>query len=373
MEHPRLVSRFPTNYILSFLMLLLCSFPLVRPAYNWDTLGYLGNVYLLEGLSTTKAHARVYADAAAIGDAEARGRLINDEKSGAAIRARDAISFLQYLPFYSIRPAYIGFTYLLYRLGAPAIVSLMLVSAISYSCAALIVIVWLRRYFEPSKALLFSLLILFSLVDIAKEATPDMMSCALLLFASYQAVENRSFLASVILIAASVLVRTDNLILLLTLALFLWYRQEISFVVCASACLSGAFAVTLINHFGGTYSWALLFQQSFYGPFAYPAQVVPHVSSKMYIHTALVSAWTLARGYPYLPILFAIAIAKQGRMREFFCVVLIASLLHFLLFPNADLRYYVLAVVVGSVAATISLAGPNPTSVADSPCEAAEG
>jgi len=318
----------------------------------------LGNIYLLDGVSPNTVHARVYADALAIHDEGARFRLITDERGGAAIRARDPNSFLQYLPWYATRPAYIGAGFLLYKTGIPPVSSLMLVSSISYLCVALILVVWLKKYFQPRMALLFSFLIAFSLADMAKQATPDMMSCALLLLASYLIVEGGAYSPGVTLLVVSLMIRPDNIVLLFVVSLFLWANNKIPFTTAASACLIGAALVALLNRFN--YSWAFLFQQTFYGPFPYPAEVVPHVTTRMYLHTLLASAWEMFRSFPYVAILLAIAATNKGKLQSFFFVALASSILHFLLYPDGALRYYMLTVVVGTMAAVTTVAPVRP-------------
>jgi hypothetical protein len=327
---------------------VIAAIPVVRPTYNWDLLGYSGNVYLLSGMSPEAAHARVYSDVAALGDTGARFRLAADPATGAATRKNDQTSFLEYLPFYSTRIAYIGAAFLLHRLGLSVFHSLMLISSLSFFTVGLIVLRWVRQCLSPVHSLLFAALTMLALLDIAKEETPDMMSCALLLFGCYWIAKEKP-LYGLVIIASSILVRTDNIVILGVLTAFLWRSGRLRLVPAAILCTVSVGSVGLINHFSGTYGWQLLFQQSFYGPFAHPAEIVPHVTWGMYAHIALGSLATLVRGGPYLILLVVFALESKSPLRHLVRAILFASGVHFILFPNADLRYYVLLICVAWV------------------------
>src|SRR5690349_16649118 len=305
------------------ILLALSSLPVIHPTYNWDALGYLGNVYLLDGMSLTAAHAKVYAQAEAVSDPEARFRLLTDPD--AAVRERDPNSFAQYLPFYSMRPAYIGAAYLLYKAGMPPFRNLMLISAISYFCTGLIVFAWLKRYFDGIKPWLFALLIMLPLLRIAREATPDKMSCAVLLLACYLIVENKAYWQGIALLVVSLLVRTDNVLVLLAIVLFLWLSRRIKPLPAAAACTVGITTVALLNHFSGTFGWSFLIQQYFYGPFPYPVEVTPHLTAGMYLHALSASCVTVLKKDWYLLGGLAVVLALRGPLHRFLLVVLTAS------------------------------------------------
>ena len=346
------------------ILLALSSLPVIYPTYNWDALGYLGNAYLLDGMSLAQAHAKVYAEAEAVRNPEGRVRLLTDPD--AAVRERDPNSFAQYLPFYSMRPAYIGAVYLLYKAGMPPFRNLMLISSISYFCIGLIVFAWLRRYFGGIKPWLFTLLIMLPFLRIAREATPDKMSCAVLLLASYLIAENKAYWQGIVLLLVSLLVRTDNILLLLAVVLFLWFSGRIRTLPAAAACAVGVAAVALLNHFSGTFGWSFLIQQYFYGPFPYPVEVTPHLTATMYFHALASSCITILKKDWYLLAGLAAVLALRGPLQSFLLVVLTASAFHFLLFPSFEFRYYLLSIVVAAVAGVIALAG-RASQIEDSP------
>jgi hypothetical protein len=332
----------------------LSSIPVLHPTYNWDALGYLGNVYLMDGMSLTAAHAKVYAEAEAVKAPEARFRLLEDPD--AAIRARDPNSFAQYLPFYSIRPAYIGTAYLLYKAGVPCFRSLMLISSISLFCIGLIVFSWLSLYFDALKAWGFTLLVMVPMVRIAREATPDKMSCAILLLASYLIVERKAHWQGIVLLMLSLLVRTDNVLVLLAVVAFLWFTARIRLSAAVMVCAGGIGTVLLINHFSGTFGWKFLIQQYFYGPFAYPVAMTPHLTARMYFHALASSCVTVLAKDWYLLVLLGVVLALRSPLQNFLLVVLTASAFHFVLFPATEFRYYLLSIIIAALAGVTGLA-----------------
>ncbi|HKD78587.1 MAG TPA: hypothetical protein VKH81_02780 [Candidatus Angelobacter sp.] len=336
------------------ILLALSSIPVVYPTYNWDALGYLGNVYLLDGMSLATAHAKVYAEAEGVKDPEARVRLLTDPD--AAVRARDPNSFAQYLPFYSIRPAYIGAAYLFYKAGVPPFRSLMLISSISYFFIGMIVFSWIRRYVSHGKAWAVTLLIMLPFLRIAREATPDKMSCAVLLLACYMIAEQKAYWQGIVLLLAALLVRTDNVLVLAAMVCFLWLSKQVKTIPAAAACAGGAAIVLLLNHFSGTFGWKFLIQQYFYGPFPYPVAMTPHLTAAMYSHALTSSSLLVLKKDWYLLAALVVVLALRGPLHTLLLVVLTASAFHFLLFPSIEFRYYLLSIVVAAIAGVLTWA-----------------
>lgn len=323
--------------------------PLVWTPHNWDALGYLGNIYLIDGMSPNDAHAAVYRDVSRL-----QANEIETLTQGKARpMAQDQNSFTEYMPFYSIRPGYIGMAYLFHRLGVPPFKELACVSVVGSLITALIMVVWLKRYTPETAALCGACLMMVPLLFIARQATPDRISAAIALLALFLIFEHGQLEYGLIILALSILFRTDNLVLLVIVVGWHAFKTK-RFAVPSVVCVAGILAALLINYASGNYGWGVLFHESFYGAIPYPAEILPKVTAAMYLHVAAKSAVTLV--VRYWPLLLGLAwLCKRSTLRTAVTITAIAGAIHFILYPSAELRYYLPAVIMGAISAAVAI------------------
>lgn len=232
------------------------------------------------------------------------------------------------VPFYAIRPMYIY---------ALSVAGLRVVSPLAYLGVVLVLALWVRNPWW-----VIPMAFLPDLVGIAREITPDALSGfivlggLLLLKCDHVAVG-----LGVLLLALGV--RTDNLFFLLPVIGTLVYRRKLDWRLALGSASLGAAAVAVINHFAHSYGWTVLIRHSFSGGLVHPtladAPISPHDYLTYLVHgvTGLLvvcSMWVL---------LGAMVWRYSKGSRDFLLVAAAFCILHILVFPISEPRYFVTA------------------------------
>jgi len=102
-----------------------------QPAYNMDILPYMAEIKIYDGQRGCVVHDLVYQEAARTFPPAKYESLIG-ESWLRQVWAHDCGAFFEQLPFYSIRPGYIGTAFLFHKLGLPPARALVLVSIVSF-------------------------------------------------------------------------------------------------------------------------------------------------------------------------------------------------------------------------------------------------
>ena len=89
---------------------------LARPFHNWDTIGYIGVAYRMQGLSGDELHATVFREARAHLPEEDYVRNTTNDAYREAVLA-DPASLEQQVPFYAVKPMYPALMSALMSLG----------------------------------------------------------------------------------------------------------------------------------------------------------------------------------------------------------------------------------------------------------------
>ncbi len=185
-------------------------------------------------------------------------------------------------PLYAIRPLYLEIIALVARAGVSIPRAITLVSALSLFGIGMVLLGWTHR---PAYCAL--LMATPAIVLLGRIGTPDALS-SLLVLSSVWALVRQRLLPGVLLLLASIWVRTDNILLVFLVLVWLAAIGKLSLSHTAVFALLAAASVVFINHFSGNYGWGVLFRYSFIGG-RYPADIAPQVSWRDYFRT-------LARG-----------------------------------------------------------------------------
>lgn len=145
-------------------LLPACLFAFRRPAYNWDMLPYMAIVLKMDKpwLNMEGIHTLTY-QMASQKVPETDYRLLKEGNYRKKMAA-NAAAFGEQLPFYSVKPLYVGMIYLLYKTGFSLVSSTMLPSIIAYFFLGLLLFYWMGRYLRPLFALLGSVLVMYTLL-----------------------------------------------------------------------------------------------------------------------------------------------------------------------------------------------------------------
>jgi hypothetical protein len=260
-------------------------------------------------------------------------------------------------PLYAIRPLYTQAIAVVAYTGMPYQRAISLVSALSLFLIGIVLVAWTNR---P----LYSALLLATpaVVGVARSGTPDALSGFFVLTSAWALASNRMFIGLALLLA-SVWVRTDNVLFVMAVLIWLaWTKRLLLPHFAALAGLAGT-SVLLINYFSGNYGWRVLFRYTFIGG-RYIANVQPELSFSEYL-TAFVAGVRQIGGQEIaLFVLIGLAATKwlpaNDSLRPLLMCVAIAAIARFLLFPSPENRYFIWAYLIAGAALIRAIAVHAP-------------
>ena len=245
------------------------------------------------------------------------------------------------LPFYTIRPAYIWLIrYVPMRAVSPA----------AYFLLGMVILAWTQSVLWSGLLMLIGPAILC-----ARMATPDELS-ALIVVSGFVLLVNGHEMPAIALLLASITVRTDNVIFLLGVCLWMVFAGRLSKIRGTFLAIAGIFLVAIVNRFAGNYGWGVLMGHSFTGGFLDPAAMRGYYPTLRQYLTYLSHA---IRGLPFTvlgmwAILATYAWIQNQRARAIILVVAAFNVAHVLLFPIPEDRYFVASyLITAAVAAPI--------------------
>ena len=324
------------------------------PEYSTDGLSYMANAVAIKGASIQVIHDTVYREAMAGIPGPLFKHLTGNDPSEPASesnsfreRAVNPYRFAEFLPCFAIRPVFNQLVYVLhYLLGVGLLKATVLIPVVSYWLMGWLVLAWTWRYVATPWAALISMLLLLSppLWELARSTTPDALSSLTVLAAMFLLLEQRRLLPGMILLIASVYVRTDNLILVL-LALVYLCVADLGLRVVEAAILSAlaVVSVVLINHFSGDYGPKVLYYRSFVEAPIAVGEIVPSFGIYEYLAALKMGISGVLHG-PYIPFILMGTVALLRRPSR--AVVGVAAVTmgytatHLVIFPNPETRFF---------------------------------
>ena len=336
------------------LLTLICTRPYFYSLYDMDMMGYIGNAVAMSGANVRQIHDTAYRAIEAEVPASFRAHLLGQDKAGPTSqwesrqdRAVDAGHFAEYLPCFAIRPVFNELIYVLhFKLGVGLVRATILISVVSYWLIGGLVFVWMRRYAGVERAALGSLLVMLTppILDLARFNTPDALACLVSLAALYLIFEREQMFGGIILLLASVYVRTDNALLavgvLIYCAMVSGQLEKAKAAVLAVVAVASVF---VINHYAGDYGLRMLYYRSFIAIPLAPGELVAKFGVADYIRAfrGAVSE-TMIGSLPAFLLMGVIGIcARRGRASQAIASVISFYLVsHFLLFPSGQERFW---------------------------------
>jgi len=261
-----------TIIFLYFLIIMLASiYSLKHPSYNWDMLGYMALVLKIDNADIIRAHDRTYSAAKNELPPAFYNILVDSNNMYRKKMKENPVAFNDHLPFYIIKPLYVGMVYLFYKAGFSLTKSTILPSIFSFIFISAILLFWLKKYLHWFYAFVLSLLAMLSppLLSVAKLSTPDALSGLLLFSSFYFLLEKPKIIPLVLLMIISIFARLDNIIIniaILSLATFaIRSPLKISFRKYLLAYSALIISYLIISLSVGKYGWNI----SFYSTFAH--------------------------------------------------------------------------------------------------------
>lgn len=340
----------------------ITSYVFQHPRYNWDLLPYAASAVSISA-PTEKVSERTFDTLRS----EMRPRLFNrgyyQPKGvyGSTI-AREPDALRQQLPFYQVKPLYVGSIWLMHQLGMPLTFSMQLINV-----ASLLAVAALLALFRPAVLwmpvwLAGSAYMIFRTHMSAQLFTPDYFSTALALGACYAGIIKQRVKIAATLFAAAILARPDMAPAAgIFFVLLGWASPDIGWRV-TGYCLAGCVLAYLLAAAPG-YGWKTTFQHAFMGKLIYPETADPLFQWNAYKRITLrFIKQLLDHGNPLflMPVLAIpagiVALCKRSwgtpinLMGALGIVAGGAFIIKVLIFPMAGIRFHVFAVMASWVA-----------------------
>jgi hypothetical protein len=320
-----------------------------KPIYSMDSIQYMGNALLMEEHDPVRVHQQVYAEVQQfVPKLEREGLLGHEEgapeqqNKSRQERAAHADKFAEFLPLFAIRPLYNQTLWLVSRTGLGLVRAGIFISVASYFFLGVLAFVWIGGYVSAGLTLVFSLLLMITppLMNLGRDTTADPLATLVAFASLYLIFEKRRLFPGMILLLASIYFRTDFVVLAGPVILACWLERRIELWKAAVLALVAVGSVLCINYFAGDYGMGMLYYRNFAGVPIAPGEMTARLSLKDYL-SALRGGITLMTESFFLPFLW---LGSAGivlrRMRGLFAVTLAYVLLHFLVLPNWQERWF---------------------------------
>jgi hypothetical protein len=240
-------------------------------------------------------------------------------------------------PLYKIRPLYIQvLSWLSYVM--PLRRAIDFVSAASFFGIGIVAMLWTGR---P----LFTVFLMaaYPLLVLARIGTPDALAALLVIAGLWLVQETRLQAAGLACLFVSLTARTDNLLLLLAILGWLVWQKRLQYPLAAVFAVLAISIVKAINYWAGNYGWIVLFRYSFVTNQS-PAQISHTLTMREYFSALTYGTMGIAT-HLALWILLGILAWAQSR-NSLFIPIAAAVIVHFLMFPSTEDRYFVWAYIV---------------------------
>lgn len=336
-----------------------------RPIYAMDSILYMGNALLMEEPNVAIVHQRVYSEIDLRAPDVARDHLLGrelgapqDQNEYRREQAAKPDVFAQYLPFFAIRPLYNQTLWLVNKTGLGLVRASIFISVASYFLLGILLIVWILRYVNTPLASLMAFLLMISppLVEIGRAMMADALATLVAFLSLYLIFERKLLTPGFVVLLSSIYFRTDNVVLTGLVILACWLERRLDFVKASVLVVLALASVLSINHFAGDYGIKMLYYRNFVGVPVTPAEMTVQFSFHDYM-AAFRSGITLATGsffVPFLLIGFGGFFATK-QMRSVALVTLAYVLLHFVVLPNWQERWFGVFYLAMAVAAAETL------------------
>lgn len=258
---------------------------LTTPSRNFDMIAYIGSII---SWGTDDVDAIYQASLAAFKlavwpayyeDISVTNKLTNN-----------AEAFRQLLPFYNIRPLYLGVVYITHQTGFGLAESTWIVSALCFAALSI------TLYFVPLLHWWKSLWLLAlvglcwiggytPMKDLARLSTPDCMAVLFMSLCILAALKRWHTGWFAVFAMLAVLSRTDSAITVTACCILFWYMRYLHLPYAIGISLISLAMTFGIHHYAGYYGWEVLFHYSLIDRTPYPETIEASLTWDQYIRT----------------------------------------------------------------------------------------
>jgi hypothetical protein len=346
------------------------------PSFTTDGFLYMANAVAMRGASILEIHDTVYREVRAGVPQPSLDHLLGnvpvetEQSRSFHERAVNPYHFAEFLPCFAVRPAFNELVYVLhYKLGIGLLRAPILISVVSYLAIGWVLLTWMSRYVAAPWAQLLSLLLMLTpgIWDLARWPQPDALCCMISFLALYFILEKNWVTSGLTILLASVYVRTDNVLLVLTVLAYLAVSNHtIDRTKAAILAAVAIGSVFLINHFAGDYGARMLYYRAFLGVPLAPGEMTAHFGFHDYLAALRTGVTTIVHGdFIAFALMGLVGILKRPprAILGLAIVALVFNALHFLMYPLVEIRYFGLFYLAMGITAASTLVG-RPSSAA---------
>lgn len=245
----------------------------LKPFYNWDSLPYSAILLEMDGVPPEKLCDSVYT-LAKTHLPEKEYQLLIDKEGYRTIMQHADEGFYQQLPFYYIKPLYLGAAYLAYQLGFSLPYATVVPSLIAFYLLLLIVYQWTKKHTGSPVAFIICCTLALSLPfsGLARESSPDALSCFFMLYACLASLRKNMTFWVYLLFASAILTRPDNIIFVLLWYSGMWILAFEKLKPLLYGSVLAILAFILPKFWLDNYSYPVLFYHSFVEQLIFPNQ-----------------------------------------------------------------------------------------------------
>lgn len=332
-----------------------------RPHYNWDMLMYIASAKALDGGSLQEIHAYTYRQT----------RQVTSPKQFKVLTTlfynhetyKHPKLFQEQLPFYRVKPLYIGLVYLLHKAGVHIASATHLISGVSVALALMLLCLLMLPYSSnPLVYLLPPLALVFDVVHVARLSTPDGLAFFGMMLAVYLLLKQRT-LPLLFLLPLLVGIRTDYVLFVAPLGLLLlWSNPRYKWWTMLSLGATAGLYLT-ISILSQNAGWSVLFFFTFIQKHLTPLSRPVSVSFQDYLVVLFDGLSALPSKVDFVTYVVLTGggfwalkqrlkeVAWPALVRSRTMLLFVTGLLfagtHFLLFPVVKARFFLGAYMLG--------------------------
>ncbi|MBD3905110.1 glycosyltransferase family 39 protein [Chryseobacterium sp. Ch-15] len=366
-----------TNLILKVLLsvyLCLMSYYLyTHQYYNVDIEAYMGLLYKAEypEMKIEEIHQKVFAELDEKRPGMFESDLSHEETAKGENTYYKTISenpkvFEEELQLFSVKPFYNFVNLLFFKAGFAASTSTFLISILSYALILYFIFLFLSKILKNHQ-LAFLLTILLSLfkplLESSRHASPDSLSCLLLLLSFYVFIIKRNFHLATVLAMLCILTRPEYFIFYSFIYILIFIQRKKIEIKSHEFAISFVYlflSFAIVQYFNQI-SWSTLFMNQFTKVQLYPISNPDAFNFQDYLHFIKSKIlFEFNSSYFLLLLIFIIIIVynkfsfqkKNGVPYLFFGFVYLSIFLRFLIFPtmvNRMMIGYYLIIILGLI------------------------
>lgn len=344
------------NFLFSIYVSFMSYYLYTHQYYNVDMEAYMGLVYKAEfpDMKIEEIHKKVYNELREKKPELFEFDLSNKEVAKGEntyykILSENPKAYEEELQLFSVKPFYNFINWMFFKSGFDASTSTFLISIISYVLILIVIFQFLIKVLKNNHlaVLLTFLISLFKpLLEASRHASPDSLSCLLLLLSFYSYIIKKNFFAATIFAMLCVLTRPEYFIFYTFLYIFIFFSKKSIYVKTAELVYSYVYLLlsfSLIQYFNQI-SWHTLFMNQFTKVQIYPISHPDafHFSDYFnYLKSKILLEFNSSY-FPLLLIFIIIILVNKFSLKRrenivqylFFGIIYLSVFLRFLVFPS---------------------------------------